>query len=288
MFNFRLPLLLLLVLPVLFAGPGCNDAEPQPSFLEIEGIRFTTSPSQGSASQNITELWVFADNVFLGAYDIPARVPLLNAGTTEIRVEFGVRQNGIAQVPEIYEFYAPVSRTVDLIPGETTNLGTLDVVYRNDINFALLEDFESSRQRVFTDLLVGTATLEASDENVFEGAASGRIELTSDLPSVEIATLADFTGLITGFANVWLEVDVLAQGPVVWGVAGNVPGSGLQRFYGPGSLPNTEWTKIYFNLTQTIFNSDLDTYSFALNAFINPTELETGLIFLDNLKVLYF
>lgn len=267
---------------------SCDSEEAAPAFLEIGGINFTTGPGQGAATEDITEVWVFADDVFLGAYDIPSRIPIIASGETDIRIQMGVRQNGISATPEIYEFYAPVTRTLDLIPGEIVDLGILDITYRDDVRFAILEDFEPGRQRVFTDILSGSGTIEASTENVLSGSASGKIELMNDDRVLEALSFAAFSDLIFNEPNVWLEVDFISDVPVVWGIVGNIPTTGLARFYGPGFLPSTEWRKIYFNLTEVIVISNLAEYSIGLNAFIQEVTQESGTVFLDNVKVLYF
>ena len=98
--------------------------------------------------------------------------------------------------------------------------------------------------------------------------------------------MADLVGEI---GQVWLEVDFRSDASVIWGVVEPVfPGESPRRFYDPGFIGQTNWTKIYFNLTEVIVLSDLPQYRFGLTAFLNDLEQDSGTIYLDNIKVLYF
>ncbi|MEL7160499.1 MAG: hypothetical protein AAFN92_07060, partial [Bacteroidota bacterium] len=136
------------VLALLLLTACPPDSEFAPAFVLVDNL-ILDSPN---LTADISEIWAFADDVFLGAFAIPARIPVPNVGTTEIRLEAGVRQNGVLAAPEIYEFYAPVVRNLDLVSGESIDLGTLTTGYRSEVQFALLEDFESSTSRTFTQV----------------------------------------------------------------------------------------------------------------------------------------
>ncbi|MEZ4984834.1 MAG: hypothetical protein R2795_07325 [Saprospiraceae bacterium] len=81
-----------------------NPEEGIPSYLFIEEFTLTTGPAQGSNSHKITEAWVFVDDIFLGVYDLPATVPVLETGSHTVRVEAGIRDNGLGDFPNIYPF----------------------------------------------------------------------------------------------------------------------------------------------------------------------------------------
>ena len=263
---------------------GCNDDEPAPAFILVDDVALSTNSSQGAPTQDIKDVWVFVDDLFIGVYDLPARVPVIAEGNTTLRFEFGIRENGLSRLPNIYEFYAPVEEIIEIVPGMTYDLGTLPVRYRSDTRFAMLENFEPDRNRLFLDVLVGGASLDPSTELARSGAAAGKIELTELDDQFEVITVTNYSEL---GVNVWLEVDVLADVPVVWGIVGRTP-IGIERFYEVGSLANSEWTKIYFNLTPEIFRSQLDSYSIGLTTFIQEEGQETGTVFLDNLKLVHF
>ncbi|MBC6996351.1 hypothetical protein QWY85_20050 [Neolewinella lacunae] len=270
----------------LLAFAGCPaDTEVVPAFVLINDFDLQ-STAEGRPTENITEVWAFANNTFIGAFPLPARIPVPFVGSTELRFEAGVRQNGISSAPEIYEFYTPVVRNLDLVAGATVDLGTLQIGYRPDAQFAIFENFEAGFPRVFTELLEGMSPLTPSQDDVRSGAFSGRLLLTEDAPLAEIGTNRSFSDLTAQRPYVWLEVDYRSDAPVIWGVRGNL---GIQpvQVFDPGFLPRGEWTKIYFNLSEIIVRSTLEEYQFALSALL-PEGVAEGEVFLDNIKLIYF
>jgi hypothetical protein len=272
---------------ILLGFTACPpDAEVAPAFVEIDGFTLNTSAGQGANTTAIREVWAFANNSFIGAFPLPARIPVARVGNTELRFEAGIRQNGISRTPDIYEFYAPVNRNLDLVSGSTVNLGTLTTTYREDTKFAFLEGFETNSSRVFTDRIAGEATLIPVEDIVRSGSFSGKLELSTDDPLVELGTADPLRGLTDQRPYVWLEVDFRSTASVVWGVQGNI-GIEPVRVFDPGFQPRNEWTKIYFNLSEIIVRSTLDEYRIVLSALL-PAGSENAEVYLDNVKLLHF
>lgn len=272
---------------ILLGFTACPpDAEVAPAFIEVEDIALSTNSGEGANTTAITEVWVFANNSFIGAFPLPARIPVARVGSTELRFEAGIRQNGISRTPDIYEFYAPITRNLDLQPGNTIDLGTLTTTYRTDAQFAFIEGFETNSSRVFTDQVVGEATLIPVQDVVRSGSFSGRLQLSTDDPLVELGTADPLSGLTDERPYVWLEVDFRSTAPVVWGIQGNI-GIEPVRLFDPGFQPRNEWTKIYFNLSEIIVRSTLDEYRLVLSALL-PEGSENAEVYLDNVKLLYF
>ena len=268
----------------LLAG-GCEQEEPIPAYLYVTPFTITTNPAiQGTGSANITEVWVTVDEVFLGVYALPAEIPVLAQGPTEVRLEAGIKENGLAATPDIYLFYEPVELSVDLQPAQTDTLRPA-TRYLPETRFGFVEDFEGD-SRIFTQLLQGDTGLVRTQEDVFEGQYSGKIVLTEDNPTVELATAAVFTDLLERNPYVFLEVNYKADAPVVFGVIGR-QGIEIIREYDPGFAPRDEWNKIYFNISPVIFNSQLDSYNIALQAFLGESDGPAE-IYVDNIKLVYF
>lgn len=279
-FQFLFPL------AALLSFSGCPpDNEFPPAFILLDGFDLQT-PDLGPSTSDISEVWVFANGAFVGAFPLPARIPVLRSGSTEMRFEPGVKQNGISTTPEIYEFYTPVSRTLDLVPGETINLGTPVIGYKPEVKFAIFETFEPGIRRAFTEVVRGDTMLVPTQDFVRTGAFSGKIYLSDTNPLVEVASTQTFTGLTNERPYVWLEVDFRSDANAQWGVTG-VEGIEVIRYFDPGFRPQNEWTKIYFNLSETIIFSTLSEYQLNLTTLL-PEELSEGAVYLDNIKLLYF
>ncbi len=281
------------ILSLVFSLTACdliNPEEQVPAYLEINEFTLSTQAgSQGSANERITEVWVFVDGVFLGMYDLPALVPVLKAGPTEVRVEAGIRDNGIASFPDIYPFYEPYKVNLDLKANETAIINPT-TTYISEAKFAFIEDFEDTRPRVFTQILKGTTEIERTTDDVFEGSYSGRFSLTREnQPVLEIASSAIFSGLQEDGVFVYLEVNYKADAPVVWGFVGEPdPIAGPLGFYDPGFSAKNEWNKIYFNLSQLLFDIQLDEYQIGFQAFLTAESPDSATILLDNIKLVHF
>lgn len=277
---------LLFTFLVLITSSGCSpDTEIGPAFVTLEGFDLQT-PGQEGVTSAISEVWAFVDDEFVGAFPLPARIPVLRTGPVELRLEAGVKQDGVSATPDIYPFYTPVIRTVELVSGQTTELGTPTIGYKPEVNFAIFEDFELAAVRGFSVQVVGDTLLERTQEQVRSGTFSGRIYLSSEKPIVEVASTEAFQNLLDNQQPVWMELDFLSDGAGRIGVSGT-RGVEVVREFGAGFRPRNEWTKIYFNLTQIIFDAELVEYRFNISTLL-PDDLTEGSVYLDNIKLLHF
>ncbi len=283
---------LLALLPACQPDPDMDDI---PAYLYMEPFTLVTSPTQGSNATRITEAWLTVEGQFLGAYRLPGQAPILERGEREISLFAGIKDNGLAAVPEIYPFYTPFRTTISLQPNIVDTLRPV-VSYDPDTRFAFIDDFERGAP-LLGDLRIGTDInrLRPSDADVFEGRFSGRIYLDTLNPVVEIGTLARYRGLTDRNPAVYLEVNYRSEVPVVWGVIGYQDGSPATDgtpIFEPGFLAREDWNKIYFNLSTLFVQGNFDEYQIALRASIprenNVFTLKQAEIWLDNIKLVHF
>lgn len=280
------PLSILGLLAIFLTFTGCPpDTDLVPAFVTVDGFNLRT-PNQGEPTSDIPEVWVFADAEFIGVFGLPARIPVPKAGSTQMRFEPGVRQNGVSAAPEPYDFYTPVNLTLDLAPGETIAVGILPITYKPEVRFSIFETFEPGVVRAFTDVINGTGTLAPTRELVRSGDFSGKIRVTADNPVFEVASAESFFGLTGTRRYVWLEMDFLSAAEGRIGVSGD-NGLSTQSLFDPGFRPREQWTKIYFNITDIIVDLRLDPVQINLAAIL-PQGLEEGDVYLDNIKLIHF
>lgn len=281
-------------LSFIFSFWGCSKdliKADFPAFLNIKPFALETNPVlQGSSSSKISGGWLFVDDEFLGYYMLPNSIPILKQGQVKIIFKPGILENGISATPGIYPFYTSLEQSVELSPGKEIELEPV-IRYANTTKFALIENFESGLS-VLSEVIAGASInkIENQNEDVFEGQKSGRILLTKEYPSVEIA--AGFRWPKSLFTNpkVYIEVNYKSEVPGVFGLIG-YPNSSFEegiKVYRYGFNPSKEWNKIYFNLTDLISTSNFESYRLVFKAEINPNEKNSALIFLDNLKVIHF
>jgi len=291
------PLLSLLLMSCTLSFPSCETMDPGegiPSYVYIDEFSLTTTGLQGSASAKITEAWLFLDDEFLGAYSLPAEAPLLAEGTHTIRLEPGIRDNGIGSSPEIYPFYQNFETTLELRKARTDTIRPV-TAYRGNAQFLFVEDFERSGH-LFRDIKVGApdTRVDRVQQDAFEGGFSGFLEIDIDQPEVLIATNRRFSYPEELVPTVYLEMNYKSQGLAGFGIIGYPePGAGeAEVLLSAGFRPSEEWNKIYFNLTRVMANRNFLEYQVVFQAAI-PQEDGTYIsenvrIWLDNIKLIQF
>ena len=98
-----------LICILIYGCTGIHVADV-PTFINIEEVGFRSDPGQGSENQNLSEVWMYADSLFLGAYPVPSRIPVLGSGGLTLEFFAGIRENGQATSPVIY----PMMRSTHL------------------------------------------------------------------------------------------------------------------------------------------------------------------------------
>ncbi len=281
-----LPLIALLCLCLLAACEIINPPEALPAYIQIEPFEFSTNLDQGSASNNITDAWLYVDNELIGAFTLPATVPVLKTGEFSVIVDPGIKENGVAATPTIYPYYQRYTNTVNLVETEITTIQP-ESAYNDNLNFVFIEGFTD--QHLFTADLDGNpeTSIVSSSLGAYEGN-SGRIELTTEHPRLQVATGFVYDNLPTdGSVQIYLEMDYKNAVNLGVGVIG-VDANGIEKaFYSHGLNPTAEWKKVYINLTEVIFNSELEYYQITFAATL-PDGLDSAVILVDNIKLIHF
>ena len=267
-----------------FILASCDVSGPLPAYVYVDEFELTVKPGEGSASNRITEGWFFANQEFLGAYTLPATIPVVAEGPTTIRVSPGIKVNGAISTPDMYNFYNRYQLEVDLSPGRVDSIFPV-TSYTDFAVFPFLEDFEVSN--AFLDDRDGNPDTKVeviSGDDVFEGNRSGYIRLDEDNAYIEVASLPILTNLPTNSSDVFLEFDYKTNTLLYIGLVGSAQGLPGQAETIIALKEKEEWNKLYLELSQILFLSDLDGYQILISALhsngADPTE-----IFLDNFKI---
>lgn len=277
---------------------GCeliNPEEPVPAYIHIPSVSVQTDEAvEGTTSSNITEAWVSVNGDFVGAYSLPATLPVLAGGTAEVIVQAGVKDNGLGSSPDIYPFFNNFEIQAELEPNTTDTI--LPVFqYSNNTKFSILEPFEEGAH-VFEEIRRGSINqMSQVTEGAFEGR-SLRIKLDTASAIIEAATTQRYANLTGNFTtSVYLEVDYKSDVPVTFGFighqAGGLPGAGEAIFLS-GFNPSGEWKKIYFNLSVAVVESRLSEFQILFQAAL-PVQggqfvRDEAVIMMDNIKLLHF
>lgn len=279
------------ILPLFFISiiTSCEIINPEetiPSYVYIDDFTFTCNLElQGYPSSKITDAWVYANGIFIGAFEIPATVPILESGETELIVYPGIKENGISGTGMIYPFYNGYTITRNLIAGETDTIhpsstykpsASLTFIFRD--NFELGNQFHS----VESDADLTTTT---SVPDVFEGLRSAITTLTDDLDTFRVSTDPLFFGTID--KQLFLEIDYRCDLNFLVYLKCNTSGGSTIYDEVLTITAKDYWNKIYINLNPTLqFFSSYQPESYNLEFRAFNTTNDTAQILLDNLKII--
>lgn len=271
---------------------GCKDqAEQIPAYLEIKP--FTVNAEGGANWQKITEAYVYVNREYLGAYSLPASVPVLAEGDALLYIYPGVKENGILSTPNLYPFLLRNDQTVKITGGQSTSIQPV-TSYDPDTKFAWALDrttFDGNSSIVFQN--------RDSDENTgyvlsADGAFAGKsllMQVDTAHPSMLIAS--ELAVLPTDNKQVWLELqyknDVVFEAYLI-----GKTGAAEERTQALFQFnKKEEWNKIYLNLTELLVSSQQENYriGFVVNLPRNEAGKFTqpsGSVRIDNLRLANF
>lgn len=257
-----------------------------PSYMHIDNIDVSTDLiTEGSASDNIIDAWVFVDDQLIGTYELPSTFPISSTGIHKIEIRAGIRKDGQVSNRIVYPFYAPYTdNTFNLIEDNVHDLSPI-VSYYGTASFKWIEGFESPTLKV-EDAPSSKATLVrlTDPEIVFEGVGCGAVYLNSAISNFEISSV-DPIKLPTG-TNVYLEFDYKTDQYMEVGLYANTAGAAIKSNL-ITLKPREEWNKIYIYLTSDLTDfSNADDFTFYFSGK-NDLGLDSSAFYLDNIKIVY-
>ena len=90
---------LLSVFSLLFVLFACVKNNPDPSWVQIKAWTLEANASlngeEGSLSHNFTHAWVYADGQLIGVFELPVKIPILDEGSSELKIFPVIEDNGI-------------------------------------------------------------------------------------------------------------------------------------------------------------------------------------------------
>jgi hypothetical protein len=286
----------LIVIALVFTVvTGCdfiNPDETPPSYIEVESFTFDPTPTNvemgPSASTNIKDVWVYVDDAFQGAYELPARFPVLKSGDHRIILSPGILLNGIAATRSPYPFYKSSINYVNLVENGTVTIDPT-ISYFDSVKCAFCEFFDGSGFSLTSSAISDTFMyqLPANDPNIFEGFSSGVVYLDDSNKIFEVTSTTSYDLPGSG-AAVYLELDYKINNPMTAGIYIVTAGSQDQQIPLITLYPTDEWKKIYVQLGYTVSAyPNADGYKVFLFGE-KQTDVDNPVFYVDNIKVVSF
>ncbi len=286
--------LFILLLSIIFILSSCVKNNPDPSWIEVNEWQLNSnielSGLEGELTESITNAKVYVNDDLLGIFEVPFRIPVLKSGPCNVKVYPVVINNGISATKKLYPFLNPFEIDAELIQNETLTVNPV-TSYKSITNF-WVEDFEDINNSIENDANTSLATLQLSNENLtaFNGNFCGKVVLNQN-DTTWVANTTEQLAIPKG-SECYLEIDYYVTNDLYTGLLYVNPDNTTQnnvniRLNGQ-SPEDAEWKKIYIELKELVIASPnqaqfLQTFS----AFLDEGDSE-GLIYIDNIKVLWY
>jgi hypothetical protein len=282
--------------------PSCTDKEePIPSYLHIPYIDLEVpiDGTQGSNAHDILDAWVYVNGLLIGAFEVPATIPILTSGSSRINVFAGVKNNGLNNKRIRYPFYRSFDTDIDLTPGKVDTLIPL-VVYNQNAKFSWIEDFEDGsvsleKSGSFTTIDSFYITENSTDVYAYNGTTnrrSGAVDIPSGAQSFENSTIQSFA-LPRAGQDIYLELNFKCNTETVIGLypitSDVVQGFPLVNLFSTvDELGVMQWKKIYISLVADVNNPAYVGAEFKTFISAQTNSAEESKLFFDNIKLVHF
>jgi len=283
LFSFSLALFLI---AGVFLSTGCaDDASETPSFIKIDTVIVdsTDFDRYGSIRHKINFAFVYIDDNLQGAYQLPAKFPVIGEGPKKITIYAGVAEFGNGSVITRYMFYNSYTVNDTLVLMDTLVLNphvqydTLTTVVFN------VQDFDTHPG----DFILSSGSsgdYQASFDDI-DPAAEGLcayMHMSADTAGT-ICTIESATAITVpkGAVGYFLEIDYKCNAPFFFDIKTSTGYRSIIGF----NTKNT-WNKAYINITYAMDvtpGTDVKLI-FKMNRDITILDQE---VLIDNIKLIY-
>lgn len=282
------------LLILIFSCEKFEGDQTIPAYIQIDKFILEKNPNlaEGSLSSKITDVWVYIDDELIGAFELPAKFPVLKKGKHKITLAPGIKMNGVSSTRVVYPFYKIIElNNYNLKEDSISHIDSTitKTSYKDNIKFAWKEDFEdggvSLQKRSSSDTGIFKTNLPG---NVFEGFYSGLIYLDQNQDFFEIETIDNYN-LPKNGSPVFLEMNYKTNNPIRIGIMVYYSSKIIQIasvVLNPNTTP--EWKKIYINLTADISEHyNANDFKIFFGEY-KSSDNQNAIILFDNIKLVHY
>ena len=265
-----------------------DKEEDIPGFVYIDSANLSTKAGQGANSSNIVDITAYANNEFLGTFELPATIPVLSTGDVDFAFAPGIKNNGMVSDRRMYPFYEFHRKTITVIPDAVVPVESDSIItftyYDEGLQFNI-EDFEGTGYDLIETASNNAilAQITSPPEDVKNGYTL-KVSLSPEQDHFEVRSDWGLSNLPKG-NKMYLEIDFKGTVPLEIGIITVSPV--VKQIFALGLVPQSEFTKVYVDLTEKISREVATTHFeiyFEANLPVGSTSAE---LFIDNVKFIY-
>lgn len=261
-----------------------NPEEQIPSYLKIDSISLSVTSGQGTNDHNIVDAWVFENEQLIGIFELPAVVPILKNGESDIRIRGGIKLNGQVATRIPYLYTEDFQQTIELFSDSQVVVNpTID--FHGWVTFKWLEDFEGVGLSLASTAVSDSEPVRVDEDEAYQGK-SLKLALNENQTIFECKTGLAYD-LPGGGVPIILEFTYRSNHSCVVGLFSRDQGGTFQV---PIIVlnPSEEWNHIYVNLTDIISSNSAFIDHQPFFGFIRDENHEgEAFVILDNIRMLH-
>ncbi|MBR9861476.1 hypothetical protein GYB22_12180 [bacterium] len=239
------------------------------------------------------DAWVYVDGQFIGAYEVPATIPILKTGVHDLVIIAGIKKNGISNNRTIYPFYSTYRDSHNF---EAAVVDTLipEVEYRPGAKFEWLEDFEDqsiSLEKSGSQSTVDSMYLVSNPAEVFEynGSTeqfSAGATLDTGFQIFEFSSNRIFD--LPRGSEIYLELNFKSESEIIVGIypitGPVVQGVPIVNLFSTEG----EWKKVYISLAEDVNTAQFQGADFRVFLASQKNTASQAKLAFDNIKLITF
>ena len=261
---------------------SCDQAayrELSPAWLRISPAEVQAAQGSAFSPHAVREAWIYIDDLFAGAYPLPAHIPLLETGAGKsIKIFPGIRDFGILSRPEIYTPLDPFVLTASLEAGKEYGIQPV-FRYKSGLRFHVHDGFESGNPFAFDLDDYKQNHITRSTAQALEGEYSGLIMLNKANPLLEAGTPAFSLN-----ASSYLELSFRSTMDFNIGIQLTRSGASLKDYF-LLLKASGEWKTVCIPFREILDRYAGDAFQVLLRAEL-PASSDESHIYLDLIKIL--
>jgi hypothetical protein len=266
---------------IILLFPRCDDKGSVPGYLVIDKIEV-----QGENNIGICDAKVYINDYLIGTYELPAKVPIIAEGETEVTIAAGIKVNGLSGVRTAYPFYKLFQITRDFEPTESITLSPT-VSYQSWADFKYRENFEGDEVLLTTDDVDADTGYVITNIDKFSGSNSlvFYVDTTRPYFEVKLDPKVSFTRpSLENTTGTFLELNYRGTEYLLVGLYVLYMGS-IENVDIVYVTPSKNWKKIYVDIGSYISRyTEGTTYSVYLSSTVTTDSISTyG--FIDDIRL---
>jgi hypothetical protein len=279
---------ILFIIPFLFT---CAKKQPEVSWLIIEPWELVANPEvgpndHGALTQNITDAFVNMDGQLLGAFSLPAKIPVIGEGQHDFIILPGVKNNGISATKKRYPFLQQYAATFNLVKHDTVHM-IPKTMYFKELIFKI-EDFEDATIN-FETSNESTASITKGDDPQYLQWGNSYGEILLDDSNSLLSIVSEFVGSMPKQgAEVYLEFDFLNTNSALTSVISYGNGNFWDDPYIQlNPQENPVWKHIYIDLKEIVSTRSTSPFN-EVSFIVQLDQAGTNkFVLLDNIKIIH-